>query len=70
MYVYYCINGKHKLDWKWGHILSYVAHQYSRADFYSSLEVNLSLYYGGVIMHGEGYCAKNKEFMGVHDIKF
>ena len=21
-------------------------------------------------MHGEGYCAKNKEFMSVHDIKF
>ena len=28
--------------------MSYVAHQYSRVDFYSSLEVNLSLYYGGV----------------------
>ena len=42
------LDGKHKLDWKWGHIVSYVAHQYSRVDFYSSLEVNLSLYYGGV----------------------
>ena len=29
--------------------MSYVAHQYSRVDFYSSLEVNLSLYYGGVL---------------------
>ena len=28
--------------------MSHVAHQYSRVDFYSSLEVNLSLYYGGV----------------------
>ena len=28
--------------------MSYVAHQYSRVNFYSSLEVNLSLYYGGV----------------------
>ena len=42
------LDGKHKLNWKWGHIVSYVAHQYSRVDFYSSLEVNLSLYYGGV----------------------
>ena len=25
-----------------------MAHQYSRVDFYSSLEVNLSLYYGGM----------------------
>ena len=33
--------------------MSYVAHQYSRVDFYSSLEVNLSLYYGGVVKsHG------------------
>ena len=39
---------KHKLHWKWGHIVSYVTHLYSRVDFYSSLEVNLSLYYGGV----------------------
>ena len=31
--------------------MSYVAHQYSRVDFYSSLEVNLSLYYGGVVTH-------------------
>ena len=29
-------------------MVSFVAHQYSRVDFYSSLEVNLSLYYGGV----------------------
>ena len=29
--------------------MSHVAHQYSRVDFYSSLEVNLSLYYGGVV---------------------
>ena len=29
--------------------MSYVTHQYSRVDFYSSLEVNLSLYYGGVL---------------------
>ena len=43
------LDRKHKLHWKWGHIVSYVAHQYSRVDFYSSLEVNLSLYYGGVI---------------------
>ena len=28
--------------------MSYVAHQYSQVVFYSSLEVNLSLYYGGV----------------------
>ena len=42
------LDRKHKLHWKWGHIVSYVAHQYSRVDFYSSLEVNLSLYYGGV----------------------
>ena len=28
--------------------MSHVVHQYSRVDFYSSLEVNLSLYYGGV----------------------
>ena len=28
--------------------MSYVTHQYSRVDFSSSLEVNLSLYYGGV----------------------
>ena len=33
--------------------MSYVAHQYSRVDFYSSLEVNLSLYYGGVIFMDE-----------------
>ena len=43
------LDEKHKLDWKWGHIVSYVAHQYSRVDLYSSLEVNLSLYYGGVV---------------------
>ena len=30
--------------------MSHVAHQYSRVDFYSSLEVNLSLYYGGVVI--------------------
>ena len=30
--------------------MSYVAHQYSRVDFYSFLEVNLSLYYGGVMI--------------------
>ena len=30
------LDGKHKLDRKWGHIVSYVAHQYSRVDFYSS----------------------------------
>ena len=30
--------------------MSHVAHQYSRVDFYSSLEVNLSLYYGGVAL--------------------
>ena len=29
--------------------MSHVAHQYLRVDFYSSLEVNLSLYYGGVV---------------------
>ena len=29
--------------------MSCVAHQYSRVNFYSSLEVNLSLYYGGVV---------------------
>ena len=28
--------------------MSHVAHQYSRVDFYSFLDVNLSLYYGGV----------------------
>ena len=33
--------------------MSYVAHQYSRVDFYSSLEVNLSLYYGGVTIRYE-----------------
>ena len=44
------LDGKHKLDWKWGHVVSYVTHQYSRVDFYSSLEVNLSLYYGGVVL--------------------
>ena len=43
------LDRKHKLHCKWGHIVSHVAHQYSRVDFYSSLEVNLSLYYGGVI---------------------
>ena len=32
--------------------MSYVAHQYSRVNFYSSLEVNLSLYYGGVVLLG------------------
>ena len=45
------LDRKHKLHWKWGHIVSYVAHQYSRVDFYSSLEVNLSLYYGGVVLY-------------------
>ena len=29
--------------------MSNVAHQYSRVDFYLSVEVNLSLYYGGVL---------------------
>ena len=29
--------------------MSYVAHQYSRVGFYSSVEVNLSLYNGGVV---------------------
>ena len=43
------LDGNHELDWKWGHIVSNVAHQYSRVDFYLSVEVNLSLYYGGVI---------------------
>ena len=39
-----------KLERKWGHIKWYVAHQYSRVGFDSSVEVNevnLSLYYGG-----------------------
>ena len=35
--------------------MSYVAHHYSRVNFYSSLEVNLSLYYGGVIKDRENY---------------
>ena len=43
------LDGNHELDWKWGHIVSNVAHQYSRVDFYLSVEVNLSLYYGGVV---------------------
>ena len=38
--------------------MSYVAHQYSRVDFYSSLEVNLSLYYGGVTMQYGKYFLK------------
>ena len=29
--------------------MSYVTRQYSRVGFYSSVEVNLSLYYGGVV---------------------
>ena len=29
--------------------MSNVAHQYSRVDFYLSVEVNLGLYYGGVL---------------------
>ena len=41
------LEGIHKLDQRWGHIVSYVAHQYSRVGFDSSVEVN-SLYYGGV----------------------
>ena len=44
----FLLDGKHKL-WNWGHIVSYVANQYSRVDFYPSLEINLSLYYGGVL---------------------
>ena len=51
------LDRKHKLHWKWGHIVSYVAHQYSRVDFYSSLEVNLSLYYGGVASNWLGWGA-------------
>ena len=31
--------------------MSNVAHQYSRVGYYSSVEVNLSLYYGGVPSH-------------------
>ena len=42
------LDGNHELDWKWGHIVSFVAHQYSRVGFYSSVEINLGLYYGGV----------------------
>ena len=37
--------------------MSHVAHQYSRVDFYSSLEVNLSLYCGGV--RWNGLCVSN-----------
>ena len=37
--------------------MSYVAHQYSRVGFYSFVEVNLSLYYGGVFIdqHASDY---------------
>ena len=45
--------------------MSHAAHQYSRVDFYSSLEVNLSLYYGGVEL-GKGGC-RNKEEEGHHN---
>ena len=31
--------------------MSNVAHHYSRVDFYLSVEVNLSLYYGGVVQN-------------------
>ena len=30
--------------------MSYMAHQYSRVDIYSSVEVNLSKYYDGVVV--------------------
>ena len=36
--------------------MSYVAHQYSRVSFYSSVEVNLTLYYGGVLP--KDHCVK------------
>ena len=35
--------------------MSNVAHQYSRVDFYLSVEVNLSLYYGGVVLVGMSF---------------
>ena len=47
------LDGTRKLERRWGHIKWYVAHQYSRVGFDSSVEVNevnLSLYYGGVVM--------------------
>ena len=40
-----------KSDRKWGDIVSYVSHQYSRAVLDLSVEVNLSLYYGGVMWY-------------------
>ena len=48
--------------------MSHVAHQYSRFDFYSSLEVNLSLYYGGVlrcIVHDHPALSNAKKNMAV-----
>ena len=41
-----------------------MAHQYSRVDFYLSVEVNLGLYYGGV--HTPIECSANYSLVNVN----